>query len=223
MLTKIFKLILSVCTFFLIQSCTQLTNESSNSLRQTPAWLNLPPPKQAKLIDSSSSMLTIFVKKSGLLQVLGHDHVIATHDLSGWVLGHEQALITLPLTLLTIDEANLRTKFNLNAEVPEDAKIGTRENMLEKMLDSKTYPSINIRVISIENDPSRFRADVYFQGVVRQYILPLKISEDKNLMKISGQQVIRLSDFGVKPFSILGGTLSVDDQLSINFEINTKP
>ncbi len=67
-------------------------------------------------IDSIASTAVIRVSRAGFLAALGHDHVIASHDVSGYALlpdpagtlSGARADLYLPLATLTVDEAALR-------------------------------------------------------------------------------------------------------------------
>jgi hypothetical protein len=39
----------------------------------------------------------------------------------------------------------------------------------------------------------------------------------------SGELTLKQSDFGITPFSVLGGALAVQDQLELRFELSAQP
>src|SRR5690348_10758175 len=85
-----------------------------------------------------SSLLTILVYRGGALASAGHNHVIASHDLSGTIYVPPELLqssfeVHVPVATLTVDEAALRAQqpaAEFPADVSESAKEGTRRNML---------------------------------------------------------------------------------------------
>ena len=93
----------AICSIFSIALVIMLTSTISACLPQNPppataeitqipelfpqsyyqqALLN---DKQVLRIDSNASLITVIVRRAGLLARLGHDHVVASHDLQGWV------------------------------------------------------------------------------------------------------------------------------------------
>jgi hypothetical protein len=106
-----------------------------------------------------SSLLTVLVYRGGALASAGHNHVIASHDLSGAIYSPSAVLessfeVHVPVDTLTVDEADLRAQ-QPTAEFPPDiaesAKQGTRRNMLgEALLDAQRYPEIVLQSLQLE-------------------------------------------------------------------------
>ncbi|MEJ1964271.1 MAG: hypothetical protein WDO56_23090 [Gammaproteobacteria bacterium] len=98
----------------------------------------------------ADSLLTILVFRGGPLAKAGHNHVIASHTLTGtaWVpedASHASFEIHAPVGDFTIDEPKLRALegSEFAAEVPDSAREGTKKNMLsEPMLDGARYPEV---------------------------------------------------------------------------------
>jgi hypothetical protein len=98
------------------------------------------------------SLLTILAFKGGALAKAGHNHVIASHDLSGTFyvpadVSRASFELHVPVAQLTIDEPTLRAKEgpDFPTDVPESAKEGTRHNMLgEALLNGAQYPEITL-------------------------------------------------------------------------------
>src|SRR5882757_5382833 len=103
-------------------------------------------------VESRESLLTILAFRGGTLAKAGHNHVIASHDMSGTIyVPDDQSRSTfevrVPVDQLTIDEPELRAKEgpDFPTEVPDSAKEGTRRNMLsEALLDGAQYPDITL-------------------------------------------------------------------------------
>src|SRR3546814_13943983 len=64
-------------------------------------------------------------------------------------------------------------------------------------------------------------ADVAFtlHGVTRIQSIVMAAVRDGDSIKTDGRFALRQSDFGIAPFSILGGALAVDDVLAISFTL----
>ena len=104
-------------------------------------------------VDPELTVITIIVRRAGLLARLGHDHVITSDDESGVVwLGADPASsrfeVRLPVEKLEVDLAAARAAAGAEfaAPVPDSAREGTRQNMLRpEVLDGSRYPVILLR------------------------------------------------------------------------------
>ena len=106
-----------------------------------------------------SSLLTVLVYRGGTLASAGHNHVIASHDLSGAVYIPSAVMqssfeVHVPVGTLTVDEAELRAQqpaAEFPPDVSESAKQGTRRNMLgEALLDAQRNPEIVLQSLQLE-------------------------------------------------------------------------
>src|SRR3954451_891602 len=101
-------------------------------------------------VGARESLLTILAFRGGTLAKVGHNHVIASHDVSGtFYVPDDVAQSTfelhIPVGQLTIDEPDLRAKEgpDFPKDVPDSAKEGTRRNMLsEALLNGAQYSEI---------------------------------------------------------------------------------
>jgi polyisoprenoid-binding protein YceI len=62
-------------------------------------------------------------------------------------------------------------------------------------------------------------AQVTLHAVTRTLRIPVEFARDGDRLKIEGRFRIRQSDFGMTPYSILGGALRVKDELALSFRI----
>ena len=87
---------------------------------------------------SGESLVVIEVRRAGSLARLGHDHVVASHDVNGYVAPQEgRADLYVPLARLAVDEAALRAEAGFDTQPTESDIGGTRANMLEKVLEAR--------------------------------------------------------------------------------------
>src|SRR5213594_4405843 len=98
-------------------------------------------------VDSRESLVVIEVRRSGSLARLGHDHVVASHEVVGYVAPDEgRADLYVALWRLAVDEAALRTEAGFDTQPAESDIEGTRANMLGKVLEAEKFPFALIRV-----------------------------------------------------------------------------
>jgi hypothetical protein len=196
----------------------------------------LPAPEQPKPpvgrvfeIVPGESVLTVQVYKGGPLARAGHNHVVASHGLTG--VAHvpddvtaAQFEVHVPVNDFTVDEADLRTQAgpDFPAEVPEDAKEGTRRNMLgPSLLDGVTYPEIILRSTGIERteDGLLAHAQVLVKDQVRPLTVPLRYELNGNELHVAGEFALKQTDVGLTPFTLFGGALRVLDDLKVKFQL----
>jgi len=171
-------------------------------------------------IDSKRSLLTIYVRRSGSLARLGHDHVVASHNATGYVdITGGRADIYLPLDRLAVDEPGLRAEVGLGTQISDEAIAGTRRNMLDKVLESGRFPFSVIRINRGTTDPSTLTVTITLHGTLKAFEIPAQIESMPGGLKISGQMTFNQTDFGITPFSILGGALQVQDRLDLRFRV----
>src|SRR5713226_7990120 len=98
-------------------------------------------------VDSPESLVVIEVRRSGSLARLGHDHVVASHEVGGYVAPDEdRGDLFVALERLAVDEAALRAEAGFDTQPTESDVEGTRAHMLEKVLETDKFPFALIRV-----------------------------------------------------------------------------
>lgn len=180
-------------------------------------------------VSSADSSVHIRVYRGGTLSNLGHNHVISSKSVAGQVWTHASIDksgfdLMLPVNDLIVDDNEARaaagTEFPLN--VPEEAKQGTRRNMLgEAMLDGAHYPSISLKSISVGGslESPQVMARITIKGQSRDVAVPLKLNAEGKGLRAMGEFEIKQTDFGIKPYSVALGALAVQDVLKIKFDL----
>ena len=189
-------------------------------------------------IVADASLLSILVYRAGPLASAGHNHVIASHELSGTVYVPADLMATsfevhVPVATLTVDEAALRARqasSDFPPEVPEEAKQGTRRNMLgEALLDARQNPEIVLRAIGLQRPaPAGTAADADLvlvrvqstvRGQVRSFTVPVHYRLEDGHLTVTGEFPLRQSDLGLTPFSAMLGALQVQDEMRVSVRI----
>jgi polyisoprenoid-binding protein YceI len=181
-------------------------------------------------VDPAASLLTIRVYKGGALARAGHNHVIASHSLNGVVRvpedpTHASFDVHLPVTELVVDEDELRAQegsADFPPGVPEDAKAGTKKNMLgPALLEAERYPEIVLQSEAIQRGAEGLEAQV--RVVVRDrassVVVPVKYDVNGNELTAQGELPLKQTDLGLTPFSLFGGALRVLDEIKVRFKL----
>lgn len=176
--------------------------------------------RQILQVDPKQSVVVIDVGRGGALARLGHDHVVASHDVQGYVDPEDgRADLVVPLDRLAVDEPHLRAEAKLDTQPSVDDIAGTRRNMLTKVLDVHRYPTAAIHVTSISSDRSLLRLKITLHGTARSFDVPVGFDADAAGLTVSGRIAFNQTDFGIVPLSVLGGALQVKDQINLRFRI----
>lgn len=184
-------------------------------------------------ISGAESVLAVLVYRGGALARVGHNHVVASHNLSGtaWVaedITRSSFEVRVPVNDLVVDETQLRIQEgpDFPPEVPESAKDGTRTNMLSAaLLDGASYPEVLLQSESIERTAEGLRAQVRVtvRDQVRSLVVPLTYELVNDELRVTGEVGLKQTDLGLTPFSALGGAMRVQDEIEIKFRLLARP
>lgn len=182
-------------------------------------------------IDPAASLVTIVVHRGGTLVRLGHDHVVAIRDAHGLVdKTAERADLYARLDRMTVDEPRLRRELHFDTQ-PSAADIeGTRTNMLERVLHGEQHPFVAVAVRRVAGAPSGSTANsaagmhvsITLNGVTRVVPLDMTVTARGDVLEVSGSFSIDQSDFGLRPMSLFGGAITVEDRLGLRFDVRAR-
>ncbi len=175
-------------------------------------------------IDPAQSLLVIEVRRAGSLANLGHDHVVASHDMQGYVAPSEgRADFYIRLDQLVVDEPQLRAEAAFDTQPSESAIAGTRENML-RQFNAETHPYAVVTVERVVVGATGTELDIALalNGVSRALRVPAKIERTPGQIGVTGRVTLAQTAFGITPFSILGGGLQVQDQVDVRIAIRAR-
>lgn len=220
----------TVATFLLLGACTPLpvappsASVPVTAPASTDAWyLDAAKAGQTVLrIDPASSLLIVVVHRGGTLARLGHDHVVASRTIEGFVAPrHGRADFHFRLDQMSVDETVLRTAAGFDTQPSTDAIAGTRSNMLTRVLDAEHYPDV---AVSVTRSGDTVSAAITLHGVTRSMQIPVRITEDgAGGLTVQGETSLKQTDFALVPFAVLGGAIAVQDQLDLQFKLVARP
>lgn len=179
-------------------------------------------------LDPKASRIHIHAFRAGRLRSAGHNHLIAVGDFQGALIAADNPAdgrfdIVVALEDLVVDPQGPREKTggNFAKSVPEKDRQGTRENMLNKVLDAGTHPMLGLRSAAIAGDWPKLVLTtlVNLNGVEREVTVPVTALRENGRITVRGSFVVKQTDFGIQPFSALGGALQVADPIMIEFEL----
>jgi|HubBroStandDraft_6_1064221.scaffolds.fasta_scaffold324934_2 hypothetical protein len=185
---------------------------------------------QAYHVIGSESLLIVRVYRAGTLARVGHNHIVASHDLAGTVYVPKDPLLStfelkFPVASLTVDEAELRAAQGADfaGDAPDaSAREGTRHNMLgPAVLDAEHHPEITLRSAALEAgaDLIMARIEIGIRGQVHVHTVPVSFTLTANELLAQGEFPLKQTDIGLQPFTALLGALAVQDELQLQFRL----
>src|SRR6266581_3730768 len=176
-------------------------------------------------VDPRESLVAIEVRRGGSLARLGHDHVVASHEVGGYVAPDDgRAELYVALARLTVDEAELRAEAGFDTQPAGSDIEGTRANMLDKVLDAERFPFALIRVNGADATQGDVTLSVAItlRGSTRTLQVPARIEADAEKMSVAGEFAFDQTDFGITPYSLLGGAIAVKNRVELRFRIRAR-
>jgi YceI-like domain len=200
----------------------QAPNPPSASLQSLPAAGIYP-------IDSSRSELRVLVYRAGPLANLGHNHVLVSHSISGSVhlaesLPSSSFSLSVPAADFVIDDAQARRQegSDFPGDIPQDAKEGTQHNMLSAaLLNAAEFPTIAVKSLAIRDTQGQLTVSalIAVAGHESTIVAPFTLQGDAHHLTASGTFELRQTSIGLKPYSLFGGALQVQDAMQIKLSI----
>ncbi len=97
-------------------------------------------------------------------------------------------------------------------------KALVRSNAL-KSLNASRFPEIRYTadVIGQADDGYRLTGTLEIRGATREHVIDLRTEDLGDSWRMSGETTVRQTDYGIKPYSLLMGSVQVADDVSLSF------
>lgn len=179
-------------------------------------------------VDGDHSRADILVRRGGKLARFGHDHVVSATRFYGYIrlvandFTRSQADVRLALNSLVVDDPVIRQQFALDTKpTPQDIEK-TSAHMQGKVLQTDFWPQVHLKVAMTAGTPDAFEARLTLRlhGEEQSFPITFKaVGMGTERIQAGGTFSLRQSDYGITPFSILGGGLRVLDQVDVTFKL----
>ncbi|WP_068177139.1 YceI family protein [Mycobacterium sp. UM_CSW] len=99
---------------------------------------------------------------------------------------------------------------------PEKAVV--KSNAL-KSLGANRYPEIRFNADTIEKsgDGYRLTGKLHIRGQSRKHVIDLRTEDLGDRWRMTVESRVRQTDYGIKPYSLLMGSVRVDDEVTVSF------
>jgi polyisoprenoid-binding protein YceI len=198
-----------------------------HSVGAAVATLQSLPAPGSYVIDAANSELRILVYRAGPLANLGHNHVMVSREVTGKVqvggsISDSSFSFSVPVSSFAVDDTQARRAAGSDfpGDIPEDAKSGTRHNMLgAALLNAAAYPELRVKSLALTGTPTEPTAelDISVAGHESKISVPFTLTGDAQQLTASGSMEIRQTALGLTPYSLLGGALQVQDAMQLQF------
>jgi hypothetical protein len=187
------------------------------------------PPAGPYQVDSQNSELRVLVYRAGALGNLGHNHVMVNHAVTGVVqvgdsISASSFFLEVPVEGFVVDDADARREEggDFTSDIPEDAKAGTRRNMLSAaLLNAAEFPEIRVAGVALSGTFDALNADLTISvaGHEAGVSAPFSLQGDAHTLTAVGSLALRQTALGITPYSLLHGALQVEDVMQLKFRI----
>ena len=178
------------------------------------------------VLDPGRTQIDVVVRRDGPLARFGHDHVISALDPEGYLLLAEsedgsRADLRFAVERLQIDAAAARQRHGLDAGPDAAAIGGTRDNLMQYVLDPVLSPWVTIALQDFSWQGEHGSAEVVIEINGQRYgsRQPFKLQREKEVVRVEGFMVLRQTELGLQPFAALGGGLRVADPMEVYFHL----
>jgi hypothetical protein len=166
---------------------------------------------QPQAIDVSKSSLKIRVFKSGAFSAFAHDHEIQA-PIDGGKIDSSAS----PSVQLRVDSRKMRV---LDPEIAVDKRAEIQHTMQgNAVLDVEHFPEISFRSTAITKTGDahwEVRGNLNLHGKNQPVVVVVSLEAGH----YRGSASFKLSNFGISPIRIAGGTVKVKDEVKIEFDI----
>jgi polyisoprenoid-binding protein YceI len=176
-------------------------------------------------LDPGHSRFTVQAFASGLLSFFAHSPTFAVRDFAGVLRFDGDAIAGMRLEMIVKADALALVD---NVKATDRAEIEGR--MRTEVLATAAFPEIKIEAAVVASErvsPGRYRVRVggplALHGVTRSQQADAELLIFDDGMRLRGESVLCLSDFGIRPVTALGGAIKLKDGLKVSFDLAALP
>jgi hypothetical protein len=169
------------------------------------------------------------VYRAGPLANLGHNHVMVNRAVTGLVqvgssISASSFSLKVPVESFVVDDSEARREegSDFPGDIPPDAKLGTRRNMLgAAVLNAAEFPVITVTSVTLSGTPDALSAELIISvaGHEARISAPCSLQGDAQRLTAAGSMELRQTAIGLAPYSLLHGALQVEDAMQLKFSI----
>lgn len=184
----------------------------------------------AYALDPAKSSLLVRTGSAGIFSAFGHDHELSARTFEARFDVDEKDVFRSKVAF-SIDATSFHV---VDQESLDDAKE-IEANMNTGVLESASFPRIEFASTSLalrQGEPAEralaafagkevevtLTGELTLHGVKKTMRVPGRLSLERDLLRVRGEFALKQTDYGIKPYSAVGGAVKVEDKLRIVYD-----
>jgi polyisoprenoid-binding protein YceI len=173
------------------------------------------------VIDARASRFTVQALATGLLSKMGHNPTIGIRSFSGGVNFDPDALEGSEFRL-AIQTASLGVQDDISDKDRREIESLMKTQVLEiAQYPEAVYeaPAVSINKLANALYSATLNGSLSFHGVSHSQPVTARVALFGEMLRASGEFILKQSDYNIKPISVAGGVLKLKDELKLSFEL----
>jgi polyisoprenoid-binding protein YceI len=161
-------------------------------------------------VDLQRSHVTVYVYKQGLFAMFADNHTIDAPIARGTFDAERKFM------RITVDASKMRV---LDPRMDPGRRAQVQANMLGQVLDVQHYPVIEFVSTSIDGSGKgrwTVHGNLTLHGQTHPLTFPVQSDGSGHF---TGSATVRQTDYGITPIKIAGGTVSVRNDVRVDFDL----
>ena len=106
-----------------------------------------------------------------------------------------------------------------------DCGNGTMNEHMRKALKSSQSPNIEFKLNSykVEGSAATLLGTLQIAGTTKSIEIPGTVQQEGSLVRVKASKQINMTQWGVKPPSLMMGTMKVKENVTVGFDVTLKP
>ncbi len=177
------------------------------------------------VLDKDSSKLFVWSYKEGLLSKIAHDLcILATQWEAPLEVDGDQFTVNLSVDVAGLKIQGVVKDGEVVAMKPKDTADIEGDIVGKKVLLAGKYPQIRFTGKgSRAGNEVEATGELTLRDATRPLNVKSKVEDADGGFKVTGEIRFKQSDFGMKPFSAMLGTIKVQDELRVTWDLAYRP
>jgi len=183
-----------------------------------------PQPPRVFTFDATNSEIAVILTQEGMISRRYPTHKVLAKSFNGKVeLPKDETKMTVEL------EADPKQLTNVDAAMGDFERKEFHNVLRNQILEVDKFPSIkfvSVSVGNVQNDGDKrsftLTGDLTVHGTTKRVSFPVNATLGEKELRASGEEKLKLSDFGLKPFEKGMGLIKVADELKVTFNVVAK-
>lgn len=183
-----------------------------------------PQPPRMFTFDATASEIAVILTQEGMISRRYPTHKVLAKSFNGKVeLPKDETKLTVEL------ETDPKQLTNVDAAMGDFERKEFHNVLRNQILESDKFPSIKFASVSVSNVQSdgdkrsfTLTGDLTVHGTTKRVSFPVNATISEKELRATGEEKLKLTDFGLKPFEKGLGLIKIADELKVSFNVVAK-